>query len=53
MVLTYSKFVWRLRLPEKRRNRLPAAMLAGGVDRLMSFENVFDAVMGEIRTIAA
>jgi hypothetical protein len=33
--------------------RLPAAMMAGVVDRLMSFEDLFDAVMGEGYAMAA
>jgi hypothetical protein len=44
MFLAYYNFCWRTRLPEERRNRLPAAMMAGVVDRLMSFEDLFDAV---------
>jgi len=47
MFLAYYNFVWRTRLPEQGRNRLPAAMTAGVVDTLMSFEDLFDAVMGE------
>jgi hypothetical protein len=47
MFLAYYNFVWRTRLPEEGRNRLPAAMMAGVVDRLMSFEDLFDAVMGD------
>jgi len=38
---------------EEGRNRLPAAMLAGVVDTLWSFENLFDAVMGGEYAIAA
>ena len=45
--------VWRTRDDENGRNRLPAAMLAGVVDTLMSFEDLFDAVMGSARTKAA
>ena len=37
------------RVPEEERNRLPAAMMAGVVDRLMSFEDLFDAVIGRDR----
>ena len=53
MFLAYYNFVWRTRLPEDGRNRLPAAMMTGVVDRLMSFEDLFDAVMGEGYAMAA
>jgi hypothetical protein len=53
MFLTYYNFVWRTRLPEKGKCRLPAAMAAGVVDTLMSFEDLFDAVMGEGYAMAA
>ena len=53
MFLAYYNFVWRTREPEKGRNRLPAAMMAGVVDRLMSFEDLFDAVMGDGYAMAA
>jgi len=46
MFLAYYNFVWRTRDEENGRTRLPAAMAAGVVDRLMSFEDLFDAVMG-------
>jgi IS1 family transposase len=46
MFLAYYNFVWHTREPEEGRNRLPAAMMAGVVDKLMSFEDLFDAVMG-------
>ena len=45
MFLAYYNFVWRTRLPEEGRNRLPVAMMAGEVDTLWSFENLFDQVM--------
>ena len=41
----YYNFVWRTRDAINGRERLPAAMLAGVVDRLWSFEDLFDAVM--------
>jgi IS1 family transposase len=53
MFLAYYNFVWRTRLPEKGKCRLPAAMAAGVVDTLMSFEDLFDAVMGEGYAMAA
>jgi len=53
MFLAYYNFVWRTRKPEKGRNRLPAAMAAGVVDTLMSFEDLFDAVMGGGYAMAA
>jgi hypothetical protein len=53
MFLAYYNFVWHTREPEEGRNRLPAAMAAGVVDRLMSFEDLFDAVMGEAYAMAA
>ncbi len=53
MFLAYYNFVWRTREPGEGGNRLPAAMAAGVVDRLMSFEDLFDAVMGEWCAIAA
>jgi hypothetical protein len=46
MFLAYYNFVWRTRDEQEGRNRLPAAMAAGVTDRLMSFEQLFDAVMG-------
>jgi len=43
MLLAYYNFVWRTRLPEKSgRYRLPAAMAAGVVDTLWSFEDLYD-----------
>jgi hypothetical protein len=41
----YYNFVWRTRDAMNGRERLPAAMLAGVVDRLWTFEDLFDAVM--------
>jgi hypothetical protein len=46
MFLAYYNFCWRTREPEEGRNRLPAAMMAGVVDSLWSFEDLFDHVMG-------
>jgi hypothetical protein len=40
-------------LPKKGRILLPAAMLAGVVDTVWSFEDLFDAVMGSKYAIAA
>jgi hypothetical protein len=51
--LAYYNFVWRTRLPEEGRLRLPAATAAGVVDRLMSFEDLYDAVMGGRQAMAA
>lgn len=53
MFLAYYNFVWRTRLPEKGRCRLPAAMAAGGVKNLWSVEDLFDVVMGQGSAIAA
>ncbi len=57
MFLAYYNFVWRTREPDQSnqpgKHRLPAAMAAGVVDRLMSFEDLFDAVMGEGYAMAA
>jgi hypothetical protein len=47
MFLAYDNFVWRTRDVEEGRSRLPAAMAAGVVNRLTSFEDLFDAVMGQ------
>jgi len=48
MLLAYYNFVWRTRYPDQSgqagRLRLPAAMMAGVVDRLWNFEDLFDAV---------
>ena len=46
MFLAYYNFCWRTRKPEAGRNRLPAAMMAGVVNTLWSFEDLYDAVMG-------
>jgi IS1 family transposase len=52
--VAYYNFVWRTRQPDGvGRMRLPAAMMAGVTDRLMSFEELFDAVMGDGYAIAA
>jgi IS1 family transposase len=53
MFLAYYNFVWRTHDAIGERNRLPAAMAAGVVDTLMSFEDLFDAVMGEGYAMAA
>jgi hypothetical protein len=47
MFLAHCNFYGRTRLPGKSgRYRLPAAMSAGIMDRLWSFEDLYDAVMG-------
>jgi hypothetical protein len=38
---------------QRKRNRLPAAMAAGVVDTLWSFEELFDRVMGSRLAVAA
>jgi IS1 family transposase len=53
MFLAYYNFVWRTYDVVGERTRVPAAMAAGVVDRLMSFEDLFDAVMGEGYAMAA
>ena len=53
MFLAYYNFVWRTRYPEEGRNRLPAAMAAGVVDPLWTFEDLYDAVIGEGYAMAA
>jgi len=53
MFLAYRSFVRRTRLSEEGRNQLPPAMMAGVVDRLISFDDLFDAVMGEWYAMAA
>jgi IS1 family transposase len=53
MFLAYYNFVWRTYDVVAERKRLPAAMAAGVVDTLMSFEDLFDAVMGEGYAMAA
>ena len=45
MFLAYYNFVWRTREPEEGRNRLPAAMMAGVVNSLWSFDDLYNAVM--------
>jgi hypothetical protein len=45
MFLAYCNFCWRTRELIEGRTRLPAAMAPGVVDRLISFEDLFDAVM--------
>ena len=49
----YYNFVWRTRKPDEGNYRLPAPMAAGVVETLMSFEDLFDAVMGEGYAMAA
>jgi IS1 family transposase len=45
--LAYYNFCWRTRLPGKSgRTRVPAAMAVGVSDTMMTFEELFDAVMG-------
>ncbi len=51
--LAYYNFCWRIRDVQEGRTRLPAAMAAGVVNTLWSFENVFDAVMGSRYAMAA
>jgi hypothetical protein len=47
MFLAYYNFVWRTRKPGKSgRYRLPAAMAAGIVDELWSFERLYDEIVG-------
>ena len=53
MFLAYYNFVWRTYDVAAERKRLPAAMAAGVVNRLMSFEDLFDAVMGDGYAMAA
>jgi len=53
MFLAYYNFVWRTHDVLGERTRLPAAMAAGVVDRLMSFEDLFDAVMADGYAMAA
>ena len=53
MFLAYYNFVWRTRDVEEGRIRLPAAMAAGVIDTLWSFEDLFDHVMGGGYVIAA
>ncbi len=49
----HQPFVWRTRKPDEGKCRLPAAMMAGMVDSLWSFENLSDAVMGGKCAMAA
>lgn len=49
MFLAYYNFCWRTRDAENGRT----AMAAGAVNSLWSFENLFDAMMGEAQAIAA
>ena len=53
MFLAYYNFCWRTRDVLHGRTRLPAAMMAGVVDRLMSFENLFDAITSSQHAMAA
>lgn len=53
MFLAYYNFCWRTRDVENGRTRLPAAMAAGVVKSLWSFENLFDRAMGGQHAIAA
>jgi hypothetical protein len=46
MFLAYYHFCWRTWDVQEGRNRLPAAMPAGVTGSVMSFEQLFDAVMG-------
>ena len=48
MFLAYYNFCWRTRMPgNSGRYRLPAALAAGVVNELWSFERLYDEVMGE------
>jgi hypothetical protein len=53
MFLAFYNFVWRTRDVNEGRTRRPAAMAAGVVKKLWSFENLFDRVMGGECAIAA
>jgi hypothetical protein len=44
--LAFYNFVWRTYDVVAEKRRLPAAMAVGVTDRLMSFADLFDAVMG-------
>jgi len=44
--LAYYNFCWRTFDANDSRTRLPAAMAAGVTESLMSFEELFDRVMG-------
>lgn len=45
MFIAFYNFVWRTNGPEGGRLRRPAAMLAGVVDTLWSFEDLYDRAM--------
>jgi hypothetical protein len=47
MYFAYYNWVWRTRDAENGGYRLPAAMAAGVTDRLWSFEDLYDGVMGQ------
>jgi hypothetical protein len=51
--IPWPDFCWRTWLPEEGRYRLPATMTARMVDRLMSFEDLFDAVTSDGYAMAA
>ena len=53
MFLTFYNFCWRTHDVVNGRTRLSAAMAAGGTQTLMSFENLFDRVMGQRTSCAA
>lgn len=53
MFMAYYNFVWRTQDVVNGRTRVPAAMAAGVVDRLWSFEDLFGAVMGHKTAVAA
>ena len=53
MFLAYYDFVWRTRDVAEGRTRLPAAMAAGVVNTLWSFEDPFNAVAGGDYAMAA
>ncbi len=53
MFLAYYNFCWRTYDIHAERTRLPAAMVAGVTCGLMSFEQLFDAVMGGGYAMAA
>jgi len=46
MFLAYYNFVWRTHDVNEGRTRLPAAMAVGVTESLMSFDELFDKVMG-------
>ena len=53
MFLAYYNFCWRTRDVEEGRTRLPAAMMAGVVNSLWDFEDLYDAVTSGGYAIAA